>query len=202
MPLPKQNLSIALLLLGKTQCYRTDKQAVMISTVVQGASKYLQNQWLMHNPSRYLVALPPLDTDAHTQHLTVCAAFLQNHPHQREATPEAERSLKQGRENAKKQRKQGTLPEMLLYRRLYVLKLRCLRFVARSLTKVRPVGSKTHRTVMQTLKMTTQLHTTIPTKKEEESGALPLSLGSIIVLCSSPQTSHVPPCCCRADRGI
>lgn len=44
MPLPKQNLSIALLLLGKTQCYRTDKQAVTISTVVQGASKYLQNQ--------------------------------------------------------------------------------------------------------------------------------------------------------------
>lgn len=105
--------------------------------------------------------------------------------------PEAERSRKQGKENVKNQKKQGTLPEMLLYRRLYVLRLRCLRFVARSLTKVRPVGSKTHRTVMQTLRMTTQLHTTIPAKKEEKSGALPVSLGSI-ASCFLPRTSDPP----------
>lgn len=47
-------------------------------------------------------------------------------------------------------------------RRLYVRRLRCLLLVALSLTKVRPVGSKTQRTVMQTLRMTTQLQTTIP----------------------------------------
>lgn len=126
--------------------------------------------------------------------------FFQNHPHQqREATPKAECSLKQGKETVKDQKKQDTLPEMLLYRRLYVLRLRCLRFVARSLTKVRPVGSKTHRTVMQTLRMTTQLHTTIPAKKEEKSGALPVSLGSIASR-FSPHTSDPPLHRCRADR--
>lgn len=104
----------------------------------------------------------------HTAPDSLSCILPKNHPHrQREATPEAERSLKQGEENVKNRGKKSKTPfQKGLYRRLYVLRLRCLRFVARSLTKVRPVGSKTHRTVMQTLRMTTQLHTTIPAKKE------------------------------------
>lgn len=57
---------------------------------------------------------------------------------------------------------------VLPYLKLYVLRLRCLLFVARNFTKVRPVGSKTHRTVIQTLRMTTQLQTTIPSERTAE----------------------------------
>lgn len=108
MAQPKQNSNPA---------NRMDKQAAVISTVAPGAKKDCQSQWLTHNPARRCLALPPLNTDAHTQHLTARAAFLQNHPPQREATPASERSLKRGRENAKEGRKQGAVPAVL-YRRL------------------------------------------------------------------------------------
>lgn len=47
--------------------------------------------------------------------------------------------------------------------------MRCRLLVALSLTKVRPVGSKTQRTVMHTLRMTTQLQTTIPEEERWEA---------------------------------
>lgn len=50
------------------------------------------------------------------------------------------------------------------YLSVYVVRLRWRRRVAFSLTKVRPVGSNVHISVMHTLRMTSQLHTTMPAK--------------------------------------
>lgn len=48
-----------------------------------------------------------------------------------------------------------------------MVRLRCLRRVAFSFTNVRPVGSKVHMRVIQTLNITSQLHETMPAENVE-----------------------------------
>lgn len=59
--------------------------------------------------------------------------------------------------------------EVCLYLSVYVVRFRWRRRVAFSLTNVRPVGSKVHISVMQTLNITSQLHATIPKTQQNNT---------------------------------